>query len=186
MKLTKEQISNGVWILVIVIILFTPIGFHLKVLTGKILAVSADVVEENKRQTLENYHWELIDGKGNTVNFEDHKGKVVLVNFWATWCPPCVAELPSLDSLYGDYKDKVVFVFVASDEQQKVNAFLSKKRYELPVYFENSSTPNLLISTSIPATFILDKSGEIVVREIGAAKWDAQSTKDLLDQLLSE
>lgn len=178
--------SNGVWILAILLILFTPIGFHVKVLTGKIFAGSADVVHVDERKTLESYRWTLMDTEGNRINFEDHKDKVVLVNFWATWCPPCVAEMPSFVRLYGDYGDKVVFAFVTNDDQDKVSKFLAKKEYRLPVYFETSRTPDLLTSTSIPATYIISKSGKIAVKEIGAAKWDRQSTRDLLDQLLAE
>ncbi|WP_262420286.1 TlpA family protein disulfide reductase [Flagellimonas meishanensis] len=103
MKLSKEQIGNGIWILVIVLIIFTPIGFHMKVLVNKIIAGSASTVPLDEQQSLKNYNWELIDLKGNGYNFESTKGKVVVLNFWATWCPPCVAELPSLDKLYADY-----------------------------------------------------------------------------------
>ncbi|WP_422350607.1 TlpA family protein disulfide reductase [Flagellimonas sp.] len=186
MKLSKEQISNGIWILAIILILFTPIGFHLRVLTGKLFSGNAGVIAEDERETLENYHWNLVDLDGNQLNFEHTRGKVVLVNFWATWCPPCVAELPSMDRLHAAYKDKVVFAFVANDKKEKVQSFLARREFDLPVYFETSRTPDLLVSRSIPATFILDKSGAIVVREIGAVQWDSEETMKLLDQLLAE
>ncbi|MCL6267903.1 TlpA family protein disulfide reductase [Flagellimonas myxillae] len=186
MKFSKEQINNGIWILAIVLLLFTPIGFHVKVLAGKLFSSSADVVVVSKRETLKDYQWDLVDLDGNPFNFENTKGKVVLINFWATWCPPCVAELPSLDRLHTKYKDKVFFAFVANDEKGKVRSFLTKREYELPVYFETSKTPDLLVSRSIPATYILSKSGKVAVREIGAVKWDSQSTKALLDELLAE
>ncbi|TMU50616.1 TlpA family protein disulfide reductase [Flagellimonas algicola] len=186
MKLSKEQISDGIWILAIVLILFTPVGFHLGVITGKLFSGSAGVIAEDKRETLENYQWKLVHLDGSQFNFEDTQGKVVLVNFWATWCPPCVAELPSMDRLHNAYKDKVIFAFVANDDKEKVQSFLVKREFDLPVYFEASRTPDLLVSRSIPATYILDKSGAIVVREIGAAQWDSEETRELLDQLLAE
>jgi len=111
---------------------------------------------------------------------------VVVVNFWATWCPPCVAELPSLVKLYADYGDNVRFVLVNNEQPQKVSEFLKKKNYSVPVYFEKSRTPEVLRSKSIPATYILNKSGKIVVDEKGAANWDSESTRNLLDQLLEE
>ncbi|SHH03214.1 TlpA family protein disulfide reductase [Flagellimonas flava] len=186
MKLSKEQIGNVVWIVVILLILFTPIGFHLKVFVGKLFSGTADVIAVEDREMLESYNWQLQDMKGNPVNFKSFENEVVLVNFWATWCPPCVAEMPSLARLHSDYKDRVIFAFVASDEKIKVSKFLDKKGYSFPVYFENTKTPDVLVSSSIPATYILDKKGKVVVKEIGAAKWDAQSTRDLLDQLLAE
>ncbi|WP_036383246.1 TlpA disulfide reductase family protein [Muricauda sp. MAR_2010_75] len=186
MRLSKEQISNGIWILAIVLIIFTPVGFHLKVLVSKLIATSADVVEVDEQNTLKNYHWNLVTAEGKRMDFQSKKGEVVLVNFWATWCPPCIAELPSLVDLHEDYGDKVAFAFVASDERDKVSTFLEKKGYHLPVYFETSRTPDELISKSIPATYVISKSGKIVVDEKGAVNWNSTHTRTLLDSLLLE
>lgn len=186
MKFSREQISNGIWLLAIVLILFTPVGFHLKVLVSKLISTSADVVATEEQQTLTNYQWGLVDVKGQRVNFESFKDQVVVVNIWATWCPPCVAELPSFVELYGDYKDKVVFAFVANDDRDKVLQFLEKKGYQLPVYFQTTPTPKELVSKSIPATYVISKSGKIVVDEKGAADWNSQKTRELLDRLILE
>ncbi len=186
MKLSKEQISNGIWILVIILIVFTPVGFHLRVLVSKLIATSADVVEVEEQHTLKNYHWNLVTLEDKQMDFQSKKGEVVLVNFWATWCPPCIAELPSLVELHEDYGNKMVFAFVASDEREKVATFLERKEYHLPVYFEASQTPNELVSKSIPATYIISKTGKIVVDEKGAANWNSESTRALLDSLLLE
>ncbi|TAI46651.1 TlpA family protein disulfide reductase [Flagellimonas allohymeniacidonis] len=185
-KLSKDQISNVIWILAIVLILFTPLGFYARVLVGKVFATSANIIEIDNREKLKAYNWKLKDLEGNGISFSDLKGEVVLINFWATWCPPCVAEMPSLNDLYQDYHEKIAFVFVANDQKEKVVSFLDKKQYGFPVFFETLSTPDLLISRSIPATYILSKSGEIVVAEKGAADWNSQSTRELLDQLLQE
>ena len=186
MKLSKEQIGNLVWILVILLILFTPVGFHARVLAGRLLSFDADIVQAEERQHLEDYTWSLVDLEGNPANLKHHQNKVILVNLWATWCPPCIAEMPSLVNLHEDYKEKVDFFFVASDEKEKVMAYLTKKGYELPVYFGSSPNPELLSSKSIPATFILNKAGEIVVEERGVADWDSESTRELLDALIAE
>ena len=186
MKLSKEQIGNLVWVVVILLILFTPIGFHARVLAGKIFAFDADVIKVEERKKLDNYSWTLTDIHGNSKNFNSYRNKVVVVNLWATWCPPCVAEMPSFSKLYEDYGDKVDFFFVANDKKDKVTAFLQKKGYEFPVYFEKSRGPELLSSNSIPATFILNKSGEIVVDERGVADWNSDSTRALLDTLIAE
>ncbi|PRX53211.1 TlpA family protein disulfide reductase [Flagellimonas meridianipacifica] len=186
MRLSKEQIGNLIWIVVILLILFTPVGFHARVLVGRIFAFDADVIEVEERKQLNNYQWSLLDIEGNPSNLESYNNKVVVVNFWATWCPPCIAEMPSFAKLYEDYGDKVDFFFIANDEKEKVIAFLEKKGYKLPVYFEISQTPEMLTSKSIPATFILNKSGKIVVEERGVADWNSQSTRKLLDDLLAE
>ena len=181
MKITKEQIGNAIWILALVLILFTPVGFHVRVWVSKVIAevISADTVEDDEQITLEDYHWNLVDLDGKRTDFQSAKGKVAVVNVWATWCPPCVAELPKFVDLYADYKDKVVFAFVANDEKEKVVAFLKKKGYQLPVYLQASKAPAELESSTIPATYIISKSGKIVVDERGAANWNSESTRTL-------
>ncbi len=188
MKITKEQMSNGIWILAILLILFTPVGFHARVMVNKIkmFVMNADEVDGDEQVTLENYRWDLVDLEGNRFSFASTQGKVVVVNIWATWCPPCVAELPSFADLYADYQDKVVFAFVANDEKEKVAAFIKKKGYELPVYFQASPTPPEMDSTTIPASYVISKSGKIVVEEKGAVNWNSSPTRELLDQLLAE
>lgn len=188
MKITKEQIGNAIWILALVLILFTPVGFHVRVWVSKVMAevISADTVEDDEQITLEDYHWNLVDLEGKRIDFQSAKGKVAVVNVWATWCPPCVAEFPKFVDLYADYKDKVVFAFVANDDKEKVEAFLKKKGYQLPVYLQASNAPSALESSTIPATYIISKSGKIVVDERGAANWNSESTRSLLDELVLE
>ncbi|GLU45600.1 TlpA disulfide reductase family protein [Allomuricauda sp. NBRC 101325] len=188
MKITKEQISNGIWILAILLILFTPVGFHARVIVNKIkmFVMSADEVDRDEQVTLENYRWDLVDLDGKQFSFASTQGKVVVVNIWATWCPPCVAELPSFADLYKDYQDKVVFAFVANDEREKVEAFIKKKGYVLPVYFQSSPTPSEMDSSTIPASYVISKDGKIVVDEKGAVDWNSTATRELLDELLAE
>lgn len=186
MKFTKNQISNAIWIVAIILIVFTPVGFHARVFVGKLFAPSADVVEESKQKILDNYNWRLIDLEGNPINLESKRGEVLLINFWATWCPPCVAELPSLAKLHDDYGDRVKFILVTNEKPEKVNKFLENKKYELPVYFGASQAPEVLFSRSIPATYIINKSGKIVVDEKGATNWNSSSTRELLDKLLKQ
>ena len=186
MKINKKLLGNLAWIIVILLFLFTPIQWHFKVFTGKLLAGDATVVEEGSRVELVDYRWELVDMQNIPYQFEKTKGKVVFVNFWATWCPPCIAELPSISRLYEEYKDEVEFVFVTNDKKEKVQRLLTKKGYDFPVYFENSRTPDLLLSKSIPTTYIISKNGKIAVKEKGSAQWDSQTTKELLNSLLAE
>ena len=188
MKITKEQISNLIWIVAIILIVFTPVGFYPRVWVNKIVAtvISPSTVDKDEQTTLKNYNWNLVDLEGKQTNLQSKKGEVVLINVWATWCPPCVAELPGFIELYSDYKDKVTFAFVANDEKEKVRAFLKKKGYELPVYFQASGMPQELESRSIPVTYILDKKGNIVVDKTGAANWNSDKTRSLLDELISQ
>ncbi len=130
--------------------------------------------------------WKLVDGNGEAITLEHLKGKPVLINVWATWCPPCVAELPSLEKLYSVYGNRVHFVFLAEDDPKKVKDFLAKRNLDLPVYFSASSRPFVLQSQSIPTTFILDKNMRLKVRKTGAMDWNAQKIRKLLDKYSEE
>lgn len=182
----KKWIVNGVFVLAVLILLFTPIGFKVKVFASKLLSTSAAMVKEGMQVPLDSYQWKLTDMENRAFDFEAERGNVILVNFWATWCPPCVAEMPSMQELYNDYGDKVTFMFVTSDDHQKVMGFLKRKNLELPVYYPASQTPSTLESKLLPTTYIIDRDGKIVVAETGAADWNSSKTRNLIDGLLSK
>ena len=186
MKLGKNQWINIVFVVAIILILFTPVGFYARVFVGRLLSKSAAVLKTELQMPVENYDWQLVDAKGKDFNFMDAKGKVILVNFWATWCPPCVAEMPSLQSLYNDYNEKVVFMFVAQDKVEKVSAFIAKKGYTLPVYYSKTEAPSVLTSKTIPTTYVINKEGKIIIAEAGVADWNSDKTRKTMDALLAE
>ncbi len=186
MKLRRKQWINIVSIIVIFLILFTPVGFYTRVFVSRLLSTSATVLKTELQMSVKNYEWQLENADGQEFNFAKAKGKVVLVNFWATWCPPCVAEMPSLQGLYNDYNDKVEFMLVAQDNVEKVSAFIAKKGYTLPVYYSKAEAPKLLTSITIPTTYVINKEGSIIVAETGAADWNSDKTRKMLDELLAE
>ena len=115
---------------------------------------------------IEKYDLSFRDSQNNIVNLNQLKGKVVIINLWATWCPPCLAEMPSLDQLYKDFSgnDKIVILSVDVDGNLKASGkFLAKRKYSLPLYQLNSTLPNGLSTKSIPTTIILDKSGKHMI-----------------------
>ena len=186
MKITKKQWINGAFVIGIILMLFTPVGFYARVFVGRLLSTSAAVLKTELQIPVKNYDWQLIDVYGNDFKFEQAKGEVVLVNFWATWCPPCVAEMPSLQNLYNDYGDKVTFMFVAQDKTEKVSAFMNKKGYNLPVYYSKTEAPNVLTSKTIPTTYVINKEGKIIIAETGVADWNSSKIRNLLDELVAQ
>lgn len=128
----------------------------------------------------------LQDRQGNTWTLSELKGQVVFVNFWATWCPPCVAEMPDLQHLHNAFGDKVQFFFIARDKKDRVSKFMTKNNYDLPVYFEAGFTPKTLYSPALPTTFIVDAKGNIVIAETGSADWNDESIHQLLENLLKQ
>jgi hypothetical protein len=92
--------------------------------------------------------------------------------------------MPDLQKLYTAYNDKVAFLFIARDKQNRVAAFITKKGYDIPVYFESGLTPKLFYHTSIPATYIISKNGVIEMAKTGSHNWNSNSIRELLDTLL--
>jgi thiol-disulfide isomerase/thioredoxin len=135
--------------------------------------------EEVLDKTKAEYDFTLTGLDGETLNFEELKGKVVFINFWATWCAPCVAEMPSINSLYDIYKDnpEVKFVMINVEaEANKAAKFIKKKKYTFPIYLPNASQiPKVYESQGIPTTFVLDKDGFIAYKKVGMANYDAKS-----------
>jgi thiol-disulfide isomerase/thioredoxin len=112
------------------------------------------------------YNFQLTDLEGNFIDFAQFKGKVVFMNFWATWCPPCIAEMPSIEALYLKMKSQnIAFVMISLDKRsdyEKVRAFLSKNKYSMPVYFLNNSLPSQYQANAIPRTYILSAKGTLI------------------------
>lgn len=189
-EITKKRIGNALFLIIVALILFTPLGFHVKVFTSKLMSytpfATPSELESGEQLRLKSYDWSLVDTKGKAFNLEQGKGKVVFINFWATWCPPCVAEMPDLQKLYDAYGDKITFLFVASDEVDRVNEFLDRKGYTFPVQFSRNKAPEGLESPTIPTTYLLDRSGKIVMKETMVADWNDAEFTALLDRLLQE
>ena len=186
-KFIKKQWSN-ILFFGLLIFMLTPAGLPLRALLIKGVSYITSRIEnleidKEKQLELNTYNWELMKPDGQLINLEDYKGQVILINNWATWCPPCIAEMPSLVKLYPQYKDKVEFVFVAQDKPEKVATFLKKNNWQIPVYYMQSNPPASLQSGSIPTTFIIDKQGHIVVKKTGAADWNSGQVHKILDKL---
>lgn len=128
----------------------------------------------------------FISLEGKTMDLASLRGKVVFINFWATWCPPCVAEMPSVNSLYNKMKNNENVVFLMVDMDNKLEgseAFMKKNKYDLPVYAPAGSIPQELFKGSLPTTVIINKKGEIVFQHEGMADYDSGDTEKLLNDL---
>ena len=184
MKITKSQRSNLIFFIIIAVLFFTPLRGYIQVYISKAKMALFSPSIEIDGAVIANYDWKLKGINSADFDFNTAKGKVVFINFWATWCPPCRAEMPSIQKLYNEYGGKVVFVFLTNEEPDKVNAFLTKNKYNLPAYNSYNNFPTEFEVSSIPATYILDKNGAIVVHEIGAIDWNSDQFKTLLDELI--
>ena len=122
----------------------------------------------------------LVDMDGKEIKLTDFKGKVVFLNFWATWCKPCIAEMPSIQRAIVKIENKEIVFLAASDESvEKIEKF--KKRFDFPFQFIRvlDDYANLEI-WSLPTTIVYDRNGEIVINEAGAREWDSD---DMIEKL---
>lgn len=128
--------------------------------------------------------------KGEVVHIKDLAGKVVFVNFWATWCPPCKAEMPSIQQLkdkFGDNNDDVVFMLVEIDgEAEKAREFMKQGKMDLPIYFPESEIPSNWLGQSIPTTVILDKDGNVAAHHEGMADYSRKEVFEFITNLIKK
>jgi thiol-disulfide isomerase/thioredoxin len=122
---------------------------------------------------------------GRPANLRQFRGKAVLVNLWASWCPPCLAEMPGLQALYQKTDTaKVAFVLISLDANpNKARALLKRKGYTLPVFFPAAPLPAPFDSPSIPSTVILMPSGRLADRHDGMADYDTPEFRAALEKL---
>jgi len=128
--------------------------------------------------------------EGNIQHLSGFRGNIVLLNFWATWCPPCRAEMPSMETLYQAYKDQgLVILAVSSDVQGAavVQPFMERYRLSFPALLDPRGRVGGMYGVrSIPTSYLLDRQGRVVSREIGARNWANAEARALIASLLSE
>lgn len=131
----------------------------------------------------------VADDKGNIINTSELKSKVVFINFWASWCPPCRAEFPSIQTFYDKYKDQKDLVFLGvnlDDDASAGKMYLEKEKFSIPFVLPTGNIPNEFFSGSLPTTVVLDKAGKIRMHHAGMADYSKESFYEEINQLLKE
>ena len=138
-------------------------------------------------RSLADVEWKLQSLDGEETSLSAFEGKVLFVNLWATWCGPCVVEMPSIQRLYEQFpQEDVAFLLVSDEPPDVVEEFVQEKGWELPLYVSDDERPSVFESPGIPATFILDREGRIVFRHVGSARWDDETSVRFLSDLLEK
>lgn len=145
--------------------------------------VQVDEVEVAEKMQALNFRMQNLSGEN--VDFQKLKGKTIFMNLWATWCPPCRAEMPGIQQLYEkSASEDVVFVMLTLDnDMEKVHEFMEKYDYNFPVYKAISNLPEAFVSNSIPTTFIISPYGDIVFKKEGVADYDTEEVKSFLKSM---
>lgn len=170
-KRTRKQfIEYGIVGALVLTLFFT--GWHTEVigfLQQGILATG--LMNPDTEQSMENsvseaaitadFNFNLLDSKGNTVAVQSFKGKTVFLNLWATWCPPCIAEMPGINKLYNaTLNEDIAFILISQDEDfEKAKKFMARKGFDFEIYHVQDFLPVQYQKGSIPTTFIINPKG---------------------------
>jgi thiol-disulfide isomerase/thioredoxin len=188
MKADKGIIISGIILVLLGLFFFTPVGdWVTSQLNEKTLA--GPNKEKPVREFSLNDENMAISLKGYNgtpdANLKDFKGKVTVLNFWGSWCPPCVEEMPSIQKLYEARGKEINIVLITmKDKPEKFLPFLQSNHYTMPVYEANSLLPKVLIPGSFPTTYILNKEGNIIMKEIKSRDWNSPEIHKILDELV--
>lgn len=190
-SLKRNLIEWGLLILIPLVLYVTGtfgevVGHAQQVILWTGLIQADTKIPANQKQV--DYNIPLVTLDGQHANLNDFRGKVIFMNFWATWCPPCIAEMPFINKLYQQTNNKdVVFVMISTDGNlEKVQKFIQRKGFHFPVYLLAGPLPQEFHSDVIPTTFILSKDGTIVSRHNGMANYDTSRFKNFLQELANK
>ena len=129
------------------------------------------------------------DLDNNIFSIQDFKGKNLFINYWATWCNPCLAEMPYMAELYEKYKneDDIVFLYLSREELNTIKNYIPKDEslQKLPIY-KIITDDEFFATSGIPTTFIVNADGEVIVKDLGSAFWNDESVFKFIDNLIGK
>jgi len=188
-KIKRELIEWGILLGIIGVLYLT--GWHTEVIgrmqqvllwTG-VMQPQTELPEEERKRI--RYDMPLLSLDGSRTDLDVFSGKVIFLNFWATWCAPCIAEMPSIQQLYDELDEEadIVFLLVSLDDSMDVvRKFIKRKEFTFPVYMLAGSRPAELRSGVVPTTFVISRTGIIVAKREGMAKYHTDHFKQFLIQ----
>lgn len=182
-----DKIGDILFLGLLIAMIIPSSRMALTVAVKRVFAFSPREISREERVSLipDEYNWLMEDESGNVVNLADFIGRTLFINEWATWCPPCVAEMPSIQKLYDRLKDdkSVAFIIITNEKRSTVEDFMDKEGYTFPYMIARSNPPEPFAVRSIPTTFLVAPSGEIVLKEVGSKKWHGEDTVELISNL---
>lgn len=190
----KSLIEYGIVLSIFGVLYIT--GLHTEVLgfvqRGVLETGLMDPDTEHKPESAENenfpkadFSMNLVNSRGEKMDMESLRGKVIFLNIWASWCPPCLAEMPGINQLYKDVdKDKVAFIMLSVDDDfSRAIKFHKKKNFDFDIYQAPKGLPSMYFSQSIPTTYIIDGQGNLALTHSGMGDFNTSDFKAFLKEL---
>ena len=129
------------------------------------------------------------DLENNIFTLQNFKGKNLFINYWATWCNPCLAEMPYMAELYENYKDEedIIFLYLSREKLETIKNYIPKDEslQQLPIY-KIITDDEFFATSGIPTTFIVNSDGEVIVKDLGSAFWNDESVFKFIDNLIGK
>ena len=129
------------------------------------------------------------DLENNIFSIQNFKGKNLFINYWATWCNPCLAEMPYMAELYEKYKDEedIIFLYLSREKLETIKNYVPKDEslQKLPIY-KIITDDEFFATSGIPTTFIVNSDGEVIVKDLGTAFWNDESVFKFIDNLIGK
>lgn len=156
-------------------------------MTILVLTISNGLTVEMQNQKAPDFT--LKDMQGKNVSLSDFKGRIVLVNFWATWCPPCIEEMPSMEKLHQKFKGEDFVLLAVNTEEngkQMVETFLKKNPFTFTILLDGDAKVQQLFNVfRLPETVIINRHGEIVTKVLGGRDWMDKEILRILDFMVN-
>jgi len=191
-KFTWSNISTALLALLLVAVIFSPRAKSWLIMGLMMLGFfKPDIPQIKPGEKFEPLPaMQVQSADGEVIDLQQRKGKVIFINFWATWCAPCLAEMPSVNALYEKVKNNPNIIFLAVDVDnnlQKSSKFLLNKGYQFPAYGGDAAhVPDKLFGNGIPTTLVADKKGNIVFTHFNRANYDNDEFVKFLTDLAKE
>lgn len=186
MKVKKKTVFNVLLIGLVLSFFVTPLGDFSKELLNKWFASTPTIISSEKQGKISDYNWKLKDAKWDYFNFEKSKGKVIFINFWASWHLPSRAQMDDIQKLYDRYKGQIQFYIITDEQREPAEEFFEENDYTFPITYQIIDEPSPIKLLKPSGTYILDKNGNIVVHQTAIADWDNSTVFDLMNTLLTE
>ncbi len=183
---SKFKIASDIIFYILLILLFVPVTRREIISNVKRLTLMKPRIEATPSPVslnADDYLFSFEDKEGEILTISDYSGEVLFINFWATWCPPCRAEMPSIQRLYNEFHNKVNFLMITGEKPDPVIRYLEQYNYSFPVFFQRAHLTSSFKVSAIPHTYIIDRKGNTILSKTGAAKWDAEEFKEYLNML---
>jgi len=143
-----------------------------------------NLIPFEKQEVISSRDFRLIESSGKTINIYANKEKITFIHYWNTTEETTTEDLKIIEKLYNDYKLKIEFYFITDDTQANVRNYIKDNGFLFPTYFIGSSPPRPLVFNKTSKTYLLSKTGRIVIDQEGIANWDSKKVRKTIDELI--